>query len=229
MLNKDIVYQLCLKNNWDFNKLQLYVDLIEQKNKVMNLTGFSGDKLWEEGILESLLFMNKIIEKQDTQILDIGAGAGFPSLPYAIVNSHKQITIYEPLQKRVDFLNIVIEQLQLTNVIVVKIRAEEVLQKNQFDVVTARAVGTIKTMLMASFHLVKLNGKMSLIKGRKYQEELNDAQNILKLLSTNIVVKEFALPAIDKQNVIVEITKKRSTPSQFPFKWKDIVKDKKTN
>ncbi|WP_334687527.1 hypothetical protein [Mycoplasmopsis cynos] len=66
--------RLCNENNWDFSLFQKYFDLIEEKNKVMNLTGFSGERLWEEGIFESLIFMLKITENQENKIiLDIGA------------------------------------------------------------------------------------------------------------------------------------------------------------
>ncbi|UUD36085.1 16S rRNA (guanine(527)-N(7))-methyltransferase RsmG [Mycoplasmopsis citelli] len=224
MLNRQLTEQLCKQNNWDFEKLSDYVELIEQQNQVMNLTGFSGDKLWEEGIYESLIFMNSIVNQQDNEILDIGSGVGFPSLPYAIVNQNKKFTIYEPLQKRVNFLNLVIEKLNLQNVEVLKIRAEEVLHKNLFDIVTARAVGNVATMLMCGFHLVKLNGKMSLIKGQKYQEELLHASGILKQLTTEVNIFQLKQISSDKQNNVVEITKKRSTPKQFPYKWKDIAR-----
>ncbi|VEU74630.1 glucose-inhibited division protein B [Mycoplasmopsis citelli] len=224
MLNRELTEQLCKQNNWDFEKLSEYVELIEQQNQVMNLTGFSGDKLWEEGIYESLIFMNSIVNQQDNEILDIGAGVGFPSMPYAIVNQHKKFTIYEPLQKRVNFLNLVIENLNLQNVEVLKIRAEEVFNKNLFDIVTARAVGNVATMLMCGFHLVKLNGKMSLIKGQKYQEELLHASGILKQLTTEVNIFQLKQISSDKQNNVVEIIKKRSTPKQFPYKWKDIAR-----
>ncbi|UUM19891.1 16S rRNA (guanine(527)-N(7))-methyltransferase RsmG [Mycoplasma sp. 1578d] len=224
MQAKQTTFDLCQKNNWDFEKLAQYVELIEQKNKVMNLTGFSGNKLWEEGIYESLIFMDSIINQKHEQILDIGAGVGFPSLPYAIVSPNQMFTIYEPLQKRVSFLNLVIETLNLKNVKVYNYRAEETLEKNAFDIVTARAVGSVATMLMCAFHLVKVNGKMALIKSQKYQEELEQARNIFKLLTINVNL--FQLPNLlnNKQNTVIEIIKKRSTPKQFPYKWKDIIK-----
>ncbi len=224
---KEKVQFICEKNNWNFDKLHQYVELIEQKNKVMNLTGFTKDKLWEEGILESLVFMDSIVNENAKTILDVGSGVGFPSLPYAIVRNDLNFTIYEPLQKRVNFLNMVIQQLKLKNILVIKDRAENIKEKNLFDIVTARAVGDVATMLMISFHLVKLNGKISLIKGIKYQEELKHAQPILKLLKCSIAVNLLENSYSTKQNYVINIVKLRSTPKQFPFLWKEIVKFKK--
>ncbi|MCU9938621.1 class I SAM-dependent methyltransferase [Mycoplasmopsis felis] len=99
--NQKVVYELCLKNNWNYEKLEKYVELIEEKNKVMNLTGFSGDKLWGDGILESLNFMKTIMNDQNhIKFLDIGSGVGFPSLPYFIANPNFELDIFEPLQKK---------------------------------------------------------------------------------------------------------------------------------
>lgn len=229
MQNKEFVQKWCDQNQWNFQDLEQYVELIEEKNKVMNLTGFSGDELWGQGILESLVFMDAIVSKKSNlEILDIGAGAGFPSIPYAIVRQDLSFTIYEPLQKRVDFLNLVISTLGLKNVRLYAKRAEEVKEKNIFDIVTARAVGTISTMLMAAFHLVKVNGTMSLIKGKKYNEELQGASPILDKIKISTNIKPLEHPLLTKQNFIVEIKKLRSTPKEFPYLWKDILKFKNT-
>ncbi|QDF65277.1 16S rRNA (guanine(527)-N(7))-methyltransferase RsmG, partial [Mycoplasma nasistruthionis] len=193
MDSKEIVKELCVRNNWDFDLFQKYVDLIEEKNKVMNLTGFYGERLWNEGILESLLFMQKITEGlTDKTILDIGAGAGFPSIPYVLTKPNNFVVIYEPLQKRVDFLNLVINELNLEKYVqVYKIRSEEEQQKNLYDVVTARAVANINALLMSSFHLVKVGGKLSLLKGVKWKEELDNAEKTLKMLSYELEAQEF--------------------------------------
>lgn len=225
--NQKLVQKFCENNGWDFDKLDLYFNLIETYNKVMNLTGFSGDKLWGEGILESLIYMQNAVDENSEQILevlDIGAGVGFPSLPYAIFSKHN-FTIYEPLQKRVNFLNIVIEKLNLKNIQVKRVRAEEVTDKNIFDVVVARAVGTVKTMLMSSFHLVKVNGAMSLIKGKNLQNEIDEAHPIFKLLKYETKTDKLNVPNLEKENYVYSIIKKRSCPKQFPYSWKEIKKN----
>ncbi|WP_322961790.1 16S rRNA (guanine(527)-N(7))-methyltransferase RsmG [Mycoplasmopsis cynos] len=216
--------RLCNENNWDFSLFQKYFDLIEEKNKVMNLTGFSGERLWEEGIFESLIFMLKITENQENKIiLDIGAGAGFPSIPYALTRPRNKLVIYEPIQKRVNFLNLVVHELNLNDYVeVIRTRVEEIKEKNLFDIVTARAVASIKELLMSSFHLVKLNGSMLLLKSTKFQEELNQAREILKLLKTKIEIIDMQNDFEHRNNKIIKIKKLRSTPLQFPFSWKEI-------
>ncbi|WP_426461263.1 16S rRNA (guanine(527)-N(7))-methyltransferase RsmG [Mycoplasma hafezii] len=228
MKYKTIVKNMCLAHNWDFNLFEQYVALIEEKNKVMNLTGFTGDKLWQEGILESLLFMLKITENKDNiSILDVGAGCGFPSIPYVLTKPNNKVVIYEPLQKRVNFLNLVIDELNLNEYVTVyNQRVEEMKEKNLFDIITARAVGSVQTMLMSSFHLVKLHGTLSLLKGDKAQEEVSKAADILSKLKINLEIIPFQNKNIERQNNIVVIEKLRSTPKEFPYQWKDIAKVK---
>lgn len=226
MTNKEIVINYCKDNNYDFSSLEKYVNFIEEKNKVMNLTGFYNDKLWGEGIYESLMYMEEVCKNQENiEILDIGAGVGFPSIPFVLLNSKNKLTIYEPIQKRVIFLNEVITMFNIKDrVKVIRTRSEEVLEKNIFDLIVARAVADVRSMLMSSFHLLKINGNMSLIKGQNYSSEIENAEDILKKLKYNINVKKLEIKNTDKHNFIVEITKLRSTPKEFPYKWKDIKK-----
>lgn len=226
MTNKEIVINYCKDNNYDFSSLEKYVNFIEEKNKVMNLTGFYDDKLWGEGIYESLMYMEEVCKNQENiEILDIGAGVGFPSIPFVLLNSKNKLTIYEPIQKRVNFLNEVITMFNIKDrVKVIRTRSEEVLEKNIFDLIVARAVADVRSMLMSSFHLLKINGNMSLIKGQNYSSEIENAEDILKKLKYNINVKKLEIKNTDKHNFIVEITKLRSTAKEFPYKWKDIKK-----
>ncbi|MFV8474159.1 16S rRNA (guanine(527)-N(7))-methyltransferase RsmG [Mycoplasma sp. Z407A] len=226
MTKKEKVQQLCNEHGWEFSLFEQYVNLIEEKNKVMNLTGFTGDRLWEEGILESLYFMEEITKGlHNGEILDIGAGAGFPSIPYVLTKPDNHVTIYEPIGKRVNFLNEVISNLNLQDyVTVLKMRSEEQTQKNLFDVVTARAVADVRALLMSSFHLVKVKGNMALLKGIKVHEELKEASEILDKLDYTIDLKEFIKPDVKRDNFILTITKHRSTPKEFPYLWKDIKK-----
>ncbi|WP_036452717.1 16S rRNA (guanine(527)-N(7))-methyltransferase RsmG [Mycoplasma buteonis] len=228
MKHKLIVEQMCKENNWDFELFEKYVNLIEEKNKIMNLTGFTGDRLWEEGILESLLFMQEITKKQENlEILDIGAGCGFPSIPYVLTKPNNHITIYEPIQKRVNFLNLVIKELNLESFVTVyNERAETQFEKNLFNIVTARAVGNVKTMLMSSFHLVKLQGKMILLKGFNAPKEIEAAKDILSKVKAELNFYPFISQDVERHNYIVEIQKLRSTPKEFPYPWKEIVKQK---
>lgn len=206
-----------------FKKLEKYVEMIEEKNKVMNLTGFSGDRLWKEGIFESIMCMDAIVPTEAKEILDIGAGAGFPSIPYAIAHPEKRITIIEPLQKRVTFLKEVVEVLGL-NVILVVDRAEDSKLKEKFDCITARAVAPLKVLIEISHHLGKVGSKFTWIKGPGVQDELLDATQISEKLEVHPRIKKIEFLGNDKEINVVEYTKEDKTPSGYPRKWAQIVK-----
>ncbi|QKT05303.1 16S rRNA (guanine(527)-N(7))-methyltransferase RsmG [Mycoplasma sp. OR1901] len=221
---KEEIQKMCIENNWEFSLFEKYVDLIEEKNKVINLTGFSNERLWSEGIWESLLYMIEITKgKNNIKILDVGSGVGFPSIPYALTKPNNEITIYEPLLKRVNFLNEVVETLGLQDIVkVYRRRVEEVNDKNIFDIVTARAVASVKGMLMSSFHLVKLNGELNLLKGKNAHEEIENASDIFNKIKYNLEVTDLLDTKENRDNKIVKITKLRSTPNTFPYPWKVI-------
>ncbi|TDV24334.1 16S rRNA (guanine527-N7)-methyltransferase [Mycoplasmopsis mustelae] len=222
---KQIVEQLCKQNNWNFEKLCQYVELIEEKNKIMNLTGFSGDALWEEGILESLEFMHKAIGgRQISKVLDIGAGVGFPSVPFFITNPIFNLDIFEPIQKRCDFLNLVINELKLKNIKIYKKRIEDFKQKNIYDLVTARAVMDVQSMLLAGFHVVGLNSEMVLLKSKNVYNELKNAAFALSKLKIEINIEDLNPNYKTRDNKVLRIKKLRSCPADFPYTWKEILK-----
>ena len=203
-----------------FENLCKYVDLIEQKNKVINLTGFSGNNLWKEGIYESIFLLNHLIsQKSNLKILDIGSGVGFPLVPYLIVNPNNQVTIYEPMQKRVSFLNEVKKILKL-NLNVKRIRSEDASENEHFDFITARAVAPFKILAEISHHLLKINGTFIFLKGPKAKEEIQKASWIIKQLKIRPKIKP--IKTFQKENLIITYLKEHKTPSNFPRKWKKI-------
>lgn len=206
-----------------FKRLEKYVELIEEKNKVMNLTGFSGDRLWQEGIFESLLCMDALVSHDAKEILDIGAGAGFPSIPYACVHPEKHVTIIEPLQKRILFLEEVVRELNL-NVTLVVDRAEESELLENFDVITARAVAPLKVLVEISHKLGKVGSTFSWIKGPGVQDELLDARKILSKVNAHPRVKKIDFLGSNKEINLVEYKKEAQTPEGVPRNWAQIVK-----
>ena len=203
-----------------FISLEKYVALIEKHNKVMNLTGFSGQKLWEEGIYESIVSLDTAFGKNiKGKLLDIGAGVGFPSIPYLINNPDLELTIFEPLKKRLNFLEIVKNELNL-NIKLINTRVEDFLQKEIFDYVTARAVSSLKNLLQAGAHVPKINGHFGFIKGPKYQDEIHSAKQVLNELDWPFTIKKVMLP--NKQTFIIKIKKNKPSPNKYPLPWKDI-------
>lgn len=167
-----------VNNEQIFWKLEQYVNLIEEKNKVMNLTGFSEDQLWKEGIYESIICLQQIIKnnKNSQSLLDVGAGVGFPSIPFLIFNSSIKLTIIEKLKKRCNFLELVKEKLNLDFEIINDSVSN--LDKN-FDFITARAVGSINFLFKITKKLQKPTTSFIYIKGPKVFEEILEAKNAL--------------------------------------------------
>ncbi|NQZ65637.1 MAG: 16S rRNA (guanine(527)-N(7))-methyltransferase RsmG [Mycoplasmatales bacterium] len=205
-----------------FKNLEKYVYLIEEKNLVMNLTGFKGDKLWGEGIYESILLLKESFGiVNNKKILDIGSGAGFPSVPYLIAFPNNELTIYEPQKKRTKFLSIVKDTLNL-NMRILNIRAEDSKEEEYFDFITARAVANFSIMAEISHKPAKIGAKFSFIKGPKAEEEIKESLNISRQLNLFPELKKISING--KNNILIIYSKNEKTPERFPRKWTEIIK-----
>lgn len=215
-----------------FKKLELYVDLLLEKNKEMNLTGFNEEEIWRDGIYQSIILLEKFVKYKTTnyfKLLDIGAGAGFPSLPLFIVANEKFfLTIYEPIKKRVDFLNLVKEKLGLKNIVIINKRIEESNEFESFDYVCARAVMRLNMLLEISARCGKIGCKYIFLKSKGIDEEIEESKWILSKLMptlTKYEVNRFDIQDGKEHNVFI-YCKKTPTPPDIPRKWSDI-KNKK--
>lgn len=171
---------ILLTNNM-LNQFQTYYDLIVEYNKVIDLTATPNEQIYERHFYDSLLLaFNHNFD--NINFCDVGAGAGFPSIPLKIVFPKMKLTIIDPLNKRMNFLKIVIEKLSLTDVTLITKRVEDVSKEYQekFDVVSARAVAKLNILIELVCQIVKVNGHFIAMKGNKANEELNQAQNALK-------------------------------------------------
>ncbi|MDJ1646149.1 16S rRNA (guanine(527)-N(7))-methyltransferase RsmG [Mycoplasma phocimorsus] len=202
-----------------YNKLEKYVALIHKYNKVMNLTGFEGDILWAEGIYESIKYIENLNIKDNSTWADIGSGAGFPCIPYLIVNPKVKLTIIEPLQKRVKFLRIVKEKLNL-NFEIINDRTEQVINKT-FNFITARAVSSLKNLILSTYHLGNENTLFSFIKGPKYLLEIEESYNAIKLLKLQLSIQKLE---INKKNLNI-ITYKHGAKllATMPWSWSKVL------
>lgn len=207
------------KKYLNFLQLVKYVDLIEAKNEVMNLTGFKGSRLWVEGIYESIVCLENLSKGK---LLDIGAGAGFPSVPWAIVNPKITVSIYEPLLKRTKFLNLVKKTLHLTNLTIFNKRIEETEEEEIYDYVTARAVASLKILVEISHKPLKVGGQMIFIKGPNLEEELKEAIPLIKRL--NLTWEIIPQKILKKEVKIIKLIKCKSTPPGIPRRWSQIKK-----
>ncbi|GMA69591.1 hypothetical protein GCM10025879_08370 [Leuconostoc litchii] len=156
----------------------------------------------------------------DSTLIDIGTGAGFPSLPLKIAFPSLQITMVDALKKRVNFLQEVVDTLRLTGVEIVHGRAEDIGQnpkyRENFDYATARAVA--RTSILAEYTLpfVKIGGRFLVMKGSAARQELSDGQKALATLGGELTEEfEFSLPNGDKRYIQL-VNKKAKTPKKYP-------------
>lgn len=208
-----------------FANLETYVSMIEEKNKVMNLTGFSGDRLWKEGIFESIISLYQFFGNPgNKKLLDIGAGAGFPSVPFKIVFPETNLTIIEPLNKRMIFLEEVFKNLNLKANLLIA-RAEEVKDKT-FDLITARAVAPLKVLLEISSQLGDINTHYAFLKGPSVFEELDEAKAIINKLKIDGQIKKITSQDLEREAYAFEYKKQFDTPNGYPRPWAKIITEK---
>lgn len=204
------------------NKLYNYMNLLLEWNEKINLTAITDEK---EIILKHFIdsfTINKFINSGDI-MLDIGTGAGFPGLPIKIIRPEVDVFLMDSLNKRINFLNEVIELLQLKNIEAFHSRAEEMAKNNKFrekfDVVTSRAVAKLNILLEYMLPYTKVNGKCLCMKGPNIEEEIKEAEKALKILGGEIEkIEKIILPDSNIERKIIIIRKKSATPLKYPRK-----------
>jgi len=213
----------------DIEKFEKYIDLLLEYNEKFNLTAITTrDDIILKHFTDSL-FCSKSIKK-GLSVADIGSGAGFPGLPLAIVRKDLNITLMDSLQKRVGFLNTVINVLSLSNVTAIHARAEEfgsnLKFRESFDVVTTRAVSNLGIVSEYSLPFVRLGGCMLAMRGRDPYTEINNGNSTLKLikdLGGDVPqITAYQLPDSDIAHSIVFIKKLSSTPKTYPRRGKKL-------
>lgn len=204
------------------NKLYNYMNLLLEWNEKINLTAITDEK---EIILKHFIdsfTINKFINSGDI-MLDIGTGAGFPGLPIKIIRPEVDVFLMDSLNKRINFLNEVIELLQLKNIEAFHSRAEEMAKNNKFrekfDVVTSRAVAKLNILLEYMLPYTKIDGKCLCMKGPNIEEEIKEAEKALKILGGEIEkIEKIILPDSNIERNIIIIRKKSATPLKYPRK-----------
>lgn len=215
-------------NDNQLNQLEQYYELLVEKNKVMNLTGIvEKEEVYLKHFYDSLTIVKSIDLNKISNLCDIGTGAGFPGLVLKIVFPQLKVVLLDSLNKRVDFLNNVINTLNLKNIEVIHTRAEEyaLSHRNSFDVTTARAVANLSILLEYAIPMTKVGGYFIALKGN-VREELEDSKNALKELNTTFIdLCEFSLPV---ENSIRSICKfqKNGDVKKYPRKYSEIKKRK---
>lgn len=171
-------------------KLCTFATMLEAEGDVRGLLGPRElERLWSRHILNSLAIEPDISES--ASVADIGSGAGFPGIVLAIVRSDLSITLIETMDRRVQWLEEIVEKLDLPHVQVLNARAEELAGKVHFDVVTARAVAPLKKLIPWAFPLLKPAGILVALKGARAEIEIDEARKALrKFPITSVAVHE---------------------------------------
>lgn len=215
--------------DYQLNQLEKYYELLVEWNKKINLTNITEkDQVYLKHFYDSLT-ISKVIDLNNIETLcDIGTGAGFPGLVLKIIYPNLKITLVDSLNKRIEFLKLVIKELNLENIEVFHARAEEFAKENieKYDVVTARAVAHLSILLEYSIPMVKINKYFIAMKAN-IDEELEESNNALKLLNSKIIqIKKFKLPIEKSNRTIIKIEKKDKTDKKYPRKNSEIKKKK---
>jgi len=198
-----------------------YMNLLIEWNNNINLTSITEPRdIILKHFIDSLTVYKHV---KNMNIIDVGTGAGFPGIPLKIVDEDIKITLLDSLNKRINFLNEVIENLSLNNIKAVHGRVEEVGRNKEYrecyDVAVSRAVAPLNVLLEYMIPLVKVGGKCVCMKGSNVEEEIKQSTNALKRLNAEIEsVESFELPGTDMKRNIVVIKKLDKTDSIFPRK-----------
>ncbi|VWL85396.1 16S rRNA (guanine(527)-N(7))-methyltransferase RsmG [Oceanivirga miroungae] len=199
-------------------KLNRYLYLLMEKNKVMNLTAIrEKDDIIVKHFMDSML-LNDLLKKEDKNIIDIGTGAGFPGLVLAILNPDKNFLLVDSVKKKVDFLNEVILDLNLKNVKTSDKRAEELIKTNRekFDVALARGVANLRVILEYEIPFLKVGGRF--LPQKLNTSEVEESRNALKMLNSHIEkIHEFKLNNTEDR-IVIEIVKDKKTSEKYPRK-----------
>lgn len=207
-------------------QFEAYYQMLIEVNQVMNLTAITEkEEVYRKHFLDSLEIVRVLDIKSPYTLCDVGSGAGFPSVPLAIVQKEVNVTIIDSLQKRISFLEKLIQKLELPNVTAIHARAEDYSKEKResFDVVTARAVARLNILAELCLPLTKVGGIFLAMKGASGEAEFKEASKAIEILGGKLEkVIHFTLPDEEDQRQILVIKKIKSTPIKYPRNFNKI-------
>ena len=228
--NFDAIIAYCNDKGIELKEEQLsmlssFYEMLVEKNKVMNLTGITE---WDDVVLRHYIdsiSISEIMNLNDFRgkVLDLGTGAGFPGIPLKIIFPNLQITLFDSLNKRIRFLQEVIDELELKNIEAIHGRAEEFGKnsdyREQYDLVVSRAVANIATLSEYCLPFVKVGGSFISYKTDSIEEEISNSGKAVSILGGKIErVEHFTLPNTDMERSLLQIKKIKTTGKKFPRK-----------
>ena len=228
-MKPEIFYQALAEQGLELNDRQKkqfhrYFQLLVEWNEKINLTAITAeDEVYLKHFYDSLApILQGYVLNEPISLLDIGAGAGFPSLPMKILFPQLEVTIIDSLNKRIQFLHLLAEDLGLEGVHFYHGRAEDFAQdkqfRAQFDLVTARAVARMQILSELTIPFLKVGGRLIALKASSAEDELHQAKNALNLLFAKVLDNvDYQLPNGDPRTLTI-VEKKKETPNKYPRK-----------
>ncbi|MGL5440102.1 MAG: 16S rRNA (guanine(527)-N(7))-methyltransferase RsmG [Filifactoraceae bacterium] len=201
-----------------------YKDILLEYNKMVNLTAIEDEEeVYKKHFLDSISPLAVLDIPKNAKVIDVGTGAGFPSLPLKIMRNDIELSLLDSLNKRVNFLKLVGEKLNLDKISYIHARAEEGARKKElregFDICVSRAVANLSTLLEYCTPYIKVGGRLICLKGPMVFEEVEKAERALNLLGCEIQeIIDVDIPYTELNHKIVVIKKVKSTPKTYPRK-----------
>ncbi|WFD10281.1 16S rRNA (guanine(527)-N(7))-methyltransferase RsmG [Tepidibacter hydrothermalis] len=229
MSNRSIIKDGLKQMNIDISevnidKFEKYKDILLEWNQNINLTAIEDEKeIYIKHFIDSLACINSGYIKENDKIIDVGTGAGFPGIPLRVCMESLNLTLLDSLNKRINFLKEVCNNLELDNVEFVHGRAEDFGKdedyREQYDIATARAVASLPVLLEYCTPFIKVGGYFVCLKGPYLNEELKEAKKAIDVLGLEFVEKiDVDLPFTDIKHNIVILKKIKNTPTKYPRK-----------